>query len=123
MMSVRTRQEGEIFASEVTEMMHRIEDLSHFALDRFFSFEYLQHYVTLLNPTYEELIGQWHTTLTSHTSILTQQTAITLLKINRVTSQKKNFEIIAYVPTRVRLSLASLTFRCLFYSSTSSLRD
>lgn len=62
-MKVSSSEELAEFEEAVTDVMYRIEGVSHFTIDHFFNFDYLRNYEQLLSPSIDMLIDQWYTTL------------------------------------------------------------
>ena len=50
--------------------MYRVEGISHFAIENFYTFDYLSSYDTTEKPTLDELTNKWYTTFTNYNTIL-----------------------------------------------------
>jgi len=50
--------------------MHKIEGISHFSIEHFYTFDYLEDYNELLDPSYPALISHWHDTLNGYNSLM-----------------------------------------------------
>jgi len=61
-MSVNSDDDANDFEEAITEIMYRIEGISHFTIEQFYTFDYLNSYVTLYNPTFDVTLNQWYTT-------------------------------------------------------------
>ena len=51
------------FEDSITDVMYRIEGISHFTIENFYTFDYLTSYSELYQPSEEDLITHWHTTI------------------------------------------------------------
>lgn len=72
-MSVDTSVERSEFESQVTDIMYRIEGISHFSIENFYTFDYLTKQALLFDYTYEQAIDTWHDTFTGYNAILLDQ--------------------------------------------------
>ena len=111
------------FEDAVTDIMYRIEGISHFTIEHFYTFEYLSNYDQLLSPSIDELIEQWYTTLTGYNAQLIDQ--LNLSEVSQAAAIKANSELSfsTYVNDRVSdlKRIGSTTPNQLFLFSMTSL--
>jgi len=67
-MSVDSSNDADNLEDAITDIMYRIEGISHFIIEQFYTFDYLQSYVTLNNPTVDAIINEWYTTFIGYNS-------------------------------------------------------
>ena len=58
------------FEEAITEVMYRIEGISHFTIDNFYTFDYLNDYAHKSTPSLQKLTEQWHTTFAEYDATL-----------------------------------------------------
>ena len=112
-MSVLGSEELAEFEEAVTDVMYRIEGVSHFTIDHFFNFEYLSNYDQLLSPSIDELIDQWYTTLSDYNNELINQLKLSEAKQAQAVIANDEVSFSAYVNLRVRQSLITAHGICL----------
>ena len=59
-MSVANNDDEDNFEDTLSDILHRIDGISHFVIAHFYTFTYLDSYVSTEDPTYSELIAHWH---------------------------------------------------------------
>lgn len=73
------------FEEAITEVMYRIEGISHFTIDNFYTFDYLNDYAQKSTPSFEKLTEQWHTTFAEYDATLLKQLTLSQAKIAKAT--------------------------------------
>ena len=61
-----TYQGQKEFDGAITDVMYRVEGISHFTIDHFTSFDYLAPYEEQYDPTLESLLDAWFSSLTDY---------------------------------------------------------
>lgn len=69
-MEVTSDEDEVVFEQSIAEILHRVEDISHFSVEHFYSFNYLESYNELLDPSYPDLINHWHDTFNNYNSLM-----------------------------------------------------
>mmetsp|Transcript_10934 Transcript_10934/g.14751 ORF Transcript_10934/g.14751 Transcript_10934/m.14751 type:complete len:127 (-) Transcript_10934:790-1170(-) len=108
-MQVETEDEESRFKDALSEVLHEIEGISHFNIEHFYGFDYLQNYVNLFNPTDEELIGVWNENFQGFNSKMKEQLQRSSDKIRLVKRQNPDVKIDTYVTTRINWLYERLT--------------
>mmetsp|Transcript_19221 Transcript_19221/g.23784 ORF Transcript_19221/g.23784 Transcript_19221/m.23784 type:complete len:127 (+) Transcript_19221:1483-1863(+) len=108
-MQVETEDEESRFKDALSEVLHEIEGISHFNIEHFYAFDYLQNYVNLFNPTDEELIGVWNENFQGFNSKMKEQLQRSSDKIRLVKRQNPDIKIDTYVTTRINWLYERLT--------------
>ena len=65
-MIVSSGSEAEDFEDNMTDIMYRIEGISHFAIEHFYTFEYMNEDQNLVDSTEQELLNHWYATFTGY---------------------------------------------------------
>jgi len=69
-MSVISDDDVSSFDDNLSDILHRIEGISHFTIDKFYSFDYLNSYAVQNDPTYVQLISHWHDVMNGYNSAI-----------------------------------------------------
>ena len=85
--------------------MYRIEGISHFTIDNFYTFDYLDGYAQSWKPSYEQLTEQWHTTFAEYDALLLKQILLSQAKIAKAVEENSDIEMSHYVESRVSSSV------------------
>ena len=77
-MQVNSKGEVSDFEDGITEVMYRIEGISHFTITNFYTFNYLNYNSDEIDsdPTDDQLIAQWYGTFTGYNSVLLDQLSL-----------------------------------------------
>ena len=89
------------FIEGITEVMYRIEGISHFTIDNFYTFDYLDEFARRQKPSFEQLTEQWHTTFAEYDAVLLKQIGLSQAKIAAVEEENSDLEMSSYVEKRV----------------------
>ena len=108
-MTVGSEDDVDDFEDAVIEVMYRVEGISHFAIENFYTFDYLSDYDTSEQPTLDELTNKWYTTFTNYNSILLEQLKVSQTKVKTAKSQNSGVSFTSYIRERVSI--------CLYYSN------
>lgn len=54
------------FSDNMTEIMYRIEGISHFTIEQFYGYDYLKQYSDESDPTLDTLVDTWYSTITGY---------------------------------------------------------
>ena len=81
--------------------MYRIEGISHFTIDNFYSFDYLNDYAQRQTPSFEKLTEQWHTTFAEYDALLLKQLILSQAKIAKAQEENSDVDFSHYVEVRV----------------------
>ena len=57
---------ADTFEDNMTEIMYRIEGISHFTIEQFYTFNYLKPYTEENDPTLDSLMDTWYGTITGY---------------------------------------------------------
>ena len=72
-MAVSTSDEAIDFEDSMTDIMYRIEGISHFAIEHFYTFEYMKDDQNLVDSTEQELLDYWYETFTGYNKKMLSQ--------------------------------------------------
>ena len=72
-LQVDSDSEVEVFEESITEVMYRIEGISHFTLENFYTFDYLNDNADLTDDSMTELNTEWYTTISGYNTVLREQ--------------------------------------------------
>ena len=56
------------FADNISDVLHRIEGITHFNIAHLYTFDYFTDHNSHFNPSYGELIDEWYRTFYSSTT-------------------------------------------------------
>ena len=87
-MKVQNNKDEREFEEKLTEILHKIEGISHFSIENLYPFGYLQNYEDLFNPTDQALIDQWHVNFQSVNSKMREQLQRSSSKIHHVRNER-----------------------------------
>ena len=59
LMRVDSSSERADFEAQATDIMYRIEGISHFSIDNFYTFDYLTNEALLFDYSYEKILTKW----------------------------------------------------------------
>ena len=102
-MTVGSEDDADNFEDAVIEVMYRVEGISHFAIENFYTFDYLSDYDTTDHPTLNELTSKWYTTFTNYNSILLAQLKVSQKKVQTAKSQNSDVSFNSYIRERVSI--------------------
>ena len=102
-MTVGSEDDVDNFEDAVIEVMYRVEGISHFAIENFYTFDYLSDYATSAEPTLDELTSKWYTTFTHYNSILLEQLKVTQTKVKTAKSENSDVSFNSYIGERVSI--------------------
>ena len=69
-LDVANSDDEAVFEESISDILHRVEGISYFTIKNFYSFEYLESYNELLDPTYTDLIKNWYDTFNQYNSLM-----------------------------------------------------
>ena len=102
-MTVGSEDDVDNFEDAVIEVMYRVEGISHFAIENFYTFDYLSSYDTSEQPTLNELTSKWYSTFTNYNSILLEQLKVSQTKVQSAKSQNSDVSFNSYIRERVSI--------------------
>ena len=105
-MTVGSEDDVDDFEDAVIEVMYRVEGISHFAIENFYTFDYLSDYDTSEQPTLDELTNKWYTTFTNYNAVLLEQLKESQTKVQTAKSQNSDVSFNSYI--RERVSICSI---------------
>ena len=103
-MAVSTSDEAEDFEDSMTDIMYRIEGISHFAIEHFYTFEYMKDDQNLVDSTEQELLNYWFETFTGYNKKLLSQLTKSQLTIANAEATNSNVKLNKWVRKRVSTS-------------------
>lgn len=117
---MQANSEDEVFEfiDAITEVMYRIEGISHFTIKNFYTFNYLNYnsdagyQATLadsgnddvIDIDYNQLITQWYSKFTGYNAVLLNQLGQSKTKIESL-NKKRDIDLSSYVENRVSFIL------------------
>ena len=69
-LAVSSDDGAEDFEETMTDIMYRIEGISHFAIEHFYTFDYMSEDQNLIDSTEQELLNYWYATFTGYNKML-----------------------------------------------------
>ena len=72
MMPVSSSSERSDFEDTMTDVMYRIEGISHFTIENFYTFEYMSTDANLEQSSETELLNYWYDTFVGYNNNLLQ---------------------------------------------------
>ena len=102
-MTVGSEDDADNFEDAVIEVMYRVEGISHFAIENFYTFDYLSDYDASEQPTLDELTSKWYTTFTNYNAILLEQLKVSQTKVQSAKSQNSDVSFNSYIRERVSI--------------------
>ena len=102
-MTVGSEDDVDNFEDAVIEVMYRVEGISHFAIENFYTFNYLSDYDTTAQPTLNELTSKWYTTFANYNSVLLEQLKVSQKKVQTAKSQNSDVSFNSYIRERVSI--------------------
>ena len=100
-MQVDSETEAETFEDSITEVMYRIEGISHFTIEKFYTFEYLNDNADLTDYSLTELNTEWYSTITSYNTLLLDQLNLNYVKLDWAQDQNSDVDLSNYINNRV----------------------
>ena len=97
------------FREGIIEVMYRIEGISHFTIDNFYTFDYLDGYAKRWKPSFDQLTEQWHTTFAEYDALLLKQILLSQAKIAKAEEDNSDIDMSHYVDSRVSEAHPSLS--------------
>lgn len=89
------------FKEAITEVMYRIEGISHFTIENFYTFDYLNDKALAEKPSFESLTEEWHSTFAGYDAILLKQLKINQAKLTKAEEENSELDMSHYVEDRV----------------------
>lgn len=99
-MQVDSETEAETFEDSITEVMYRIEGISHFTIEKFYTFEYLNDNADLTDYSLTELNTEWYSTITSYNTLLLDQLNLNYVKLDWAQDQNSDVDLSNYINNR-----------------------
>ena len=65
-MSVASKKEADDFEESMTEIMYRIEGISHFVIENCYTFQYINDNANLKDATEQDILNYWYNTFTGY---------------------------------------------------------
>ena len=104
-MAVSTEPEAEDFEDSMTDIMYRIEGISHFTIEHFYTFEYMNDDQNLADSTEQELLDYWYETFTGYNKKLLSQLTKSQLTMANAEATNSNVKLNKWVRKRVSTTL------------------
>ena len=100
-MAVSTSDEVDDFEDSMTDIMYRIEGISHFAIEHFYTFEYMKDDQNLVDSTEQELLDYWYETFTGYNKKMLSQLTKSQLTMANAEATNSNVKLNKWVRKRV----------------------
>lgn len=102
---MNTKGDRNDFEDDITRVLHHIEGVSHFTINQFYTFSYLNYDSEISESatiqTYDSLIDEWYSIFTGYNAVLLDQLALTSTKISEAKANNGKVELSKYVNHRV----------------------
>lgn len=121
-MQANSSDEVSEFIDAITEVMYRIEGISHFTITNFYTFDYLNYNsdagdkssladssdVNVVDIDYNQLITLWYSKFTGYNAVLLNQLGLSKAKIESL-NKKRDIDLSSYVENRFNFLQARLS--------------
>ena len=74
-MAVSSKPDASDFEESMTDIMYRIEGISHFVIENFYTFEYINDNENLVNASEQEVLNYWYSTFINYNDNMLAQLA------------------------------------------------